>query len=268
VRNIKKREVPIMISEKSLNVVRKSSAQLKKPVRLVLFTSDAGCANCPEMKELSHAIKSHMGKVALENYDVVMDRDKTQLYGIQQVPAIVLQGGEGQTVVFYGLVEDVFLEVFMETLRSLSETRVWFPEDVRRALKHLVHDVQIRVFVESDCPLCRPVAETAVGLALESGFVNTAIIAADDFPELIKKYKIKKLPMTIFGDNLQMEGHVTESEFLEMIFEAEGVKPGPDRRCLSCGKPSADVICENCKTRIQAEAIDHKTRTEKGLQQP
>ncbi len=74
--------------------------------------------------------------------------------------------------------------------------------------------------------------------------------------------------MTIFGENLQMEGHVTESEFLEMIFEAEGIKPGTDRRCLVCGNPSPDIICSNCKTRIQAEAIDHKTRTEKGLQHP
>jgi hypothetical protein len=145
---------------------------------------------------------------------------------------------------------------------------VWFPDDVRRVLKHLDHDVRIRVFVESDCPLCRPVAETAIGLALESRYVSADIIVADDYPELIKKYKIKKLPMTIFGENLQMDGHVTESEFLEMIFEAEGIKPGTDRRCLVCSNLSPDIICSNCKTRIQAEAIDHKTRTEKGLQHP
>jgi hypothetical protein len=53
-----------------------------------------------------------------------------------------------------------------------------------------------------------------------------------------------------------------------MIFDAEGVKQGEDRRCLVCGKLSPDIICANCEIRIQAEAIDHKTRTEKGLQQP
>jgi hypothetical protein len=139
---------------------------------------------------------------------------------------------------------------------------------VRRVLKHLDHDVRIRVFVESDCPLCRPVAETAIGLALDSSFIATDIIVADNFPELIKKHKIRKLPMTIFGENLQMEGHVSESEFLQMIFDAEGLKPGKDRRCLVCGNLSPGIICANCERRIQAEAIDHKTRTEKGLQQP
>jgi predicted nucleic acid-binding Zn ribbon protein len=86
---------------------------------------------------------------------------------------------------------------------------------------------------------------------------------AGDFPELIKRHKITKLPTTIFGENLFMEGHVTESEFLEMIFQAEGIKPAPDRRCLVCGNPSPDSVCSQCKTRIQAEALEHKLKSEK-----
>jgi len=257
-----------MISERSLEIIKASARSLNKPVRLALFTSDTGCPACPEMTGLARALKSHFDKIALETYDLVMDRDKSQQYGIERVPAIVLQGGGGETATFYGLIEDVFLNILLDTIQSLSTAKVWFPDDVRRVLKHLDHDVRIRVFVESDCPLCRPVAETAIGLALESRYVYSDIIVADDYPELIKKYKIKKLPMTLFGENLQMEGHVTESAFLEMIFEAEGIKPGTDRRCLVCGKLSPDIICSNCKTRIQAEAIDHKTRMEKGLQQP
>jgi thiol-disulfide isomerase/thioredoxin len=257
-----------MISERSLEAIKTSASRLNKPVRLLLFTSDTGCATCPEMTDLARAIKAHFDKIALESYDLVMDRDKSQQYGVELVPAIVLQGGDGEMVTFYGLIEDVFLDILLDTLRALSSTKVWFPDDVRRVLKNLDHDVRIRVFVESDCPLCRPVAETAIGLALESRYVTAHIIIADEYPELIKKYKIKKLPLTIFGENLQMDGHVTEGEFLEMIFDAEGIKPGTDRRCLVCSKLSPDIICTNCKTRIQAEAIDHKTRTEKGLQQP
>ncbi len=257
-----------MISERSLEIVKTSEKHLNKPVRLVLFTSDTGCPACPEMTDLARAIKAHFDKIALESYDLVMDRDKSLQYGIERVPAIVLQGGDGETTAFYGLIEDVFLKILVDTVQSLSNTKVWFPEDVRRVLKHLDHDVKIQVFVESDCPLCRPVAETAIGLALENRYISTDIIVADNFPEVIKKHKIKKLPMTIFGANLQMEGHVTESEFLQMIFDAEGIKQGKDRRCLVCSKPSPDIICANCEIRIQAEAIDHKTRAEKGFQQP
>jgi hypothetical protein len=256
-----------MISERTRNIINASAKQLNKPVRLALFTSDRGCEACPDMLGLAQAIKGHFNKIALEIYDLTMDRDKSQQYGIELAPAIALQGGAGEMVAFYGLIEDVFLNILLNTIQALSFAKVWFPDEVRRVLKHLDHDVRIRVFVESDCPLCRPVAETAIGLALESRLVNTGIIVANDYPELIKKHKIKKLPMTIFGENLQLEGHVSETEFLEMIFEAEGIKPGTDRRCLVCGKVSPDIICSTCKTRIQAEAIDYKTRTEKGLQQ-
>ncbi len=257
-----------MISERTQEIIKTSAKRLNKPVRLVLFTSDRGCEACPDMLGLAQAIKDHFNKIALESYDLIMDRDKSQQYGIELVPSLVLQGGDGETVTFCGLIEDVFLIILLDTIQSLSTTKLWFPDDVRRVLKHLDHDVKIRVFVESDCPLCRPVAETAIGLALESRLVSTDVIVADDYPELIKKHNIKELPMTIFGKNLQMEGHVSETEFLEMIFEAEGIKPGTDRRCLVCSKVSPDIICSTCKARIQAEAIDHKTRTEKGLQQP
>ena len=92
------------------------------------------------------------------------------------------------------------------------------------------------------------------------------IIVASDFPDLVKKYKVTTLPTTIFGENLFMEGHVAESEFLEMIFQAEGIKPAPDRRCLVCGNSTPDAICEQCKTRIRAEALDHKLKSERTKQ--
>ncbi len=257
-----------MMPERTMEIIKTYTNRLKKPVRLVLFTSERGCAACPDMLGLVQAIKTHFDKIALESYDLVMDRDKSQQYGIQQAPAVVLQGWDGEMVAFYGLIEDVSLKILLDTIQSLSSTKIWLPDDARRALKHLAHDVKIRVFVESDCPLCRPVAKTAIGLALESGFIDTDIIVASDFPELIKKHKITVLPKTIFGENLHMDGHVTEGEFLEMIFQAEGLKTGPDQRCLVCGNPSPDIICASCKMRIQAEALDQKTRTEKGLQRP
>jgi len=240
-------------------------ARMKNPVRLVLFTSDVGCESCPDAGKLARAIKTRSPKIALEEYDMVMDRDKTSQYGIKMVPALVVQGGEGYAVTFSGLLEDVFLEVLLDTILAVSEKKVWFPEKIRDTLKYLSEDVKIQVYVDSDCAQCRPVAETAIGLALESKLIYTDIVIASDFPELIRKYDIKTLPKTIFGENLHMDGHVTESEFLEMIFKTEGLHPSRGRRCLTCGKPSPDLICTECKTRIQAEAVEYKRKTEKSM---
>ncbi len=252
-----------MIDENLLNTMQSSLAAMKNPVRLILFTSDAGCETCPEMLNLARAIKARSPKIALEIYDQVMDRDKAEQYGIKHVPALVIQGGNGRMARFYGLLESVFLRIVLDTILAVADNKIWFPADVRKALSHLEREVAIQVYVESDCPLCRPVAETAIGMAYESDLVVADILMANDFPDLIRKHSIKKLPRTIFGANLHMDGHVTESQFLEMIFQAEGVKVGPDKRCIVCGKPSPDIICTTCKNKIQAEAVDHKLKGEK-----
>ena len=251
-----------MLSDISLASIRKMNG-LKKPVRLIVFTTDIGCESCPDMEELGRAIKKQCDKIALETYDVVMDRDKAQLYGIKLAPTIIVQGGDGQWAAFAGYLEDSILEVLLSTIKALSEGTVWFPENILRALKHLSHDVKIRVFLESDCTQCRPVAETAIGLALTSSFISAEIVVASDYPDLVRKFSITKLPMTIFGENIQMNGHVTEGQFIEMIFQTEGIKPGQDRRCLICGNSSPDVICASCKTRVEAEAREHKLKSEK-----
>jgi hypothetical protein len=252
--------------ESAIQTMMQAAGALKKPVRLILFVNDVGCETCAEARQAAQVIKKNAPLVALEIYDQVMDRDKTQLYGIKRVPAMVVQDNDGHTVSFYGLLEDVFFSILIDTLHAASEKRAWFPADIRSTLRHLARTVPIQVFVETDCPLCRPVAHTAIGLAMESTLVGTDIIVASEYPELIKKYSMKTLPKTIFGENLHMDGHVTESEFLEMIFQAEGLQPGKDRRCLVCSNPSEDIICTSCKTRIQAESLTHKIREERSRQ--
>jgi len=254
------------MNELAIQMVMQSAGALKNPARLILFLSDVGCGACPEAKLAALAIKKNAPLVALEIYDQVMDRDKTELYGIKHVPAMVVQDSKGHTVTFYGLLEDVFFSILIDALHAASEGRTWFPVDIRSTLRHLARTVRIQVFVETDCPLCRPVAQTAIGLALESTLVSTEIIIASDYPELIRKHSIKILPKTIFGENLHMDGHVTEGEFIEMIFQAEGLQPGQNRRCLVCSNPSEDIICVNCKSRIQAESLNHKIREEKSRQ--
>jgi len=103
------------------------------------------------------------------------------------------------------------------------------------------------VLLENDCSLCRPVAETAIGLALASKLVSTEIIVADDYPELLSTLKVKILPFTVFGKQLTLEGHVSESSFIEMLFRAEkrkaaGVKCGA--LCAASRRPNLSAVVQ------------------------
>ncbi len=252
-----------MLTESTQKLIQNTLGQMKNPVRLVVFSQDSGCVQCPAVIALAKEIKSLSPKIALEVYDITMDRDKTELYGIQRAPALAVQGSTGRAVRFYGMVNAKFLEVLLDCVAAVSTDRVWFTDSVRSTVKLLEKDVHIQVFVDNACSLCRTVAETAIGLALENDLIHTDIIVARDFPDLVNKLRITTLPKTIFGENLHLDGHVTESEFLEMIFEAEGLRETREKRCLVCGNPSPDTICASCKAKIRAEAVSHKLGEEK-----
>lgn len=253
-----------MLKESTQQIIRDSLGQLKQPVRLVLFTSDTGCDICPDALLTARAMKAASAKIALETYDIAMDRDKSEEYGVKRVPTFAVQAQDGRTIKFSGTLEGVSLLLLLEAAHSIAGARPWFPEKIRSALKMLTQKVPVQVLLENDCNLCKPVAETAVGLALTNKHVSTEIIVADDYPELLSKLKVKLLPFTVFGPRLTLEGHVSESSFLEMLFKAEGQKAaGLDARCVVCGQPSPDLVCSSCKTKIQAEAVDHKRKDEK-----
>lgn len=249
-----------MLNELSLTILQNSGGQLKQPVRLIVFVKDA---SYPAVVELARAIKAQLGKIALEIYDIVMDRDKTEQYGIKRVPALVVQAGDNRMVTLYGQPENVSLEVLLNAIRNVSEKNTWFPEEIRKSLEQLTRDVTIRVFIDTNSQQSKFVAETAIGLAFGSERVDTDIIIAADFPELAAKYRVTTLPKTIFGDNLHLEGAILEADFLSMIFQAEGIQPGPDMKCLVCGKPAHTAICTNCTIRIEAEALQYKIQKEK-----
>jgi hypothetical protein len=252
-----------MIPEASLTIIKNYADQLLKPVRLVVFTGDACSRACTEAIELARAIKAGMGRVAVETYDMAMDRDKTEQYGIQRVPALVVQGGDGRTITFFGLPESMILEVLLDTIRAVSEGKSSLPESIRHSLKRFSDAVSVQVFVRSDCALCKSAAELAINFTLASDRIDTAVIMVKDFPQLAAKYAVTALPKTVFGGDEQVEGDIPEAEFFEKIFHAQGSKPGPDRRCLTCGSQSSDIICQQCKIRIRAEALDHKRKIEK-----
>ncbi|HSA59620.1 MAG TPA: hypothetical protein VLJ37_08045 [bacterium] len=43
----------------------------------------------------------------------------------------------------------------------------------------------------------------------------------------------------------------------------EAGKSGKEIRCLMCGKPGPETICQHCKTLVQAEALEKKRKAEK-----
>lgn len=61
----------------------------------------------------------------------------------------------------------------------------------------------------------------------------------------------------------EQEGNMPESEKKAGYGENER-SPDEWRKCLICGKPASESICEHCKITVQAEALAQKRKIEKG----
>jgi hypothetical protein len=252
-----------MVWELDKQAIEKASCRLPKPVRLALFTTDSGCETCAAMVETAQLIKQHIKGVALETYDMVMDRDKSDLYVVRHVPTFVMEGADRAFVSIQGMVKGVWLRTALNTIKMIAGSKRWFSEDITSSLSHLENDVTIRVFVEEECDECVHMAASCIGLALGNPKVRTDVVIASYFPELRKKLNVTKLPVLIFGNNLRLDGHATSSDIIETVFHAEGLKEGPNRHCLICTQITSDLICTSCKNRVQAEAFEQRLKSQR-----
>lgn len=251
-----------MLKASTRQLVRDSLASLQSAVKVILFTADSGCDACPSAEELAQALKGASPKAALEQYNATMDRDKTEEYGITRIPSFVVQARDGRCAAFSGSIDGISLIMLLDAIAGLSAGRRWLPEQASTPLRLLTRGVRVQVFVENDCSLCKPVAETALGVAFTNKIVSTEIVVADDYPEAVAKLSIKILPTTFFGSTVRFEGHADEDVFFELLFQAEEQHGPTGHRCVVCGKDSPGTICTDCKERIRAEAVSHKRAEE------
>ncbi|MFA5072513.1 MAG: thioredoxin family protein [Nitrospirota bacterium] len=252
-----------MTHEKLASRIQENRSDFIKPVRLVFFSREKERQAHASILEFAKIFEGQTTKIILESYDMVMDKDKVEDYGIQRSPALVVEGLQEKKIFFYGWIEHFSDEILFETVHALSGPGIWLPPDIRTALDRLTNKVVVRVFVNDTCQECKDAAHQAVAFSLSSRYLEADIIHANYYPDLVKKNQITRLPKTIFGELVSVEGIVSDGEFLERIFQAEGTKPRSDRRCLLCGLDSQDAICLRCKNRIQAEALEQKRKREK-----
>jgi thiol-disulfide isomerase/thioredoxin len=61
-------------------------------VRLLFFTQTLDCETCPQTRQILDELPALSGKIAFEDVNFVLEKDKAQQYGIDRVPAIAVLG--------------------------------------------------------------------------------------------------------------------------------------------------------------------------------
>ena len=84
--------------------VRERFEELREPVKLVVFSQSLSAADlCRENEQLVREVADLSDKLSVETLNLAIDRERAEAYGVDQVPAIVVEGARDYGIRFYGV---------------------------------------------------------------------------------------------------------------------------------------------------------------------
>ena len=89
-----------LISPADQDKLREAFNEMKSNVRLLFFTQTLGCETCLQTRQILDELPLLSDKIAIDEVNFVLEKEKAQRYGIDRVPAIALayddEAGETQ----------------------------------------------------------------------------------------------------------------------------------------------------------------------------
>jgi len=210
--------------EHKTHIKEELQANIRDPVRIVVFTQEMECQFCKEARELAQEVVSLVpDKITVEIYDFVRDAEKAKEYGVDKVPAIAIIGNRDYGVRYYGIPYGYEFNPFIDNIINVSKGTTNLSEEAKTKLKSLDKPVHIQVFVTLTCPYCPVAAGLAHKFAIESGMVKSDVIEVAEFPHLGQKYSVMGVPKIVINERTELVGAVPETQFVAHILQA--VKP-------------------------------------------
>ena len=200
--------------------VREAFAELKSPVRLMIFTQTLECAYCQQNRELLEEIAELSDQITAEVYNFVVDKEQVEAYGVDKIPAVAILGQEDYGVRFYGIPAGYEFTSLVHAIRLVGGLGSQLDEDARAKLEALSDPVHLQVFVTPTCPYCPQAVALSYEMAYASPMVHADGIEATEFPQLAIKYQVAGVPRTVINEDTYLEGAAPPDMLLEKIVEA------------------------------------------------
>jgi len=209
-----------MLEEKEKRLVTELFKNLKNPVKLINFTQELECQFCRETRKLLKEVSELSDKVSLEVYNFQLDKEKVSQYGVDKIPASVIEGDKDYGVRYYGMITGYEFAALLQDIVDVSKGESGLLPKTKEQLKKLNQKIHLQVFTTPTCPYCARAASLAHKFALESDFLSADVIEAMEFPHLVNKYGVLGVPKTIINEQTSVEGSLPEDKFLSEILKA------------------------------------------------
>lgn len=193
---------------------------LANPVKIILFTQEFECQFCKIARELLEEVSGISGKISLEIYDFVRDKDRTDQYGIDKIPATVILGDRDYGIRFFGVPGGYEFTALVQDILAVGNRDPGLPQDVMHDLAKVDKPVHIQVMISPACPYCANAVHTAHRFAMAADAIRADMVETTEFPYLATKYNVHGVPHIVVNETYSFVGSKPEKEFLQEILKA------------------------------------------------
>ncbi len=220
-----------MLTPELQQQVREFFKQLADKVKLVVFTQEGlvqlpglECASCRDNRLLIEELASLSDKIEVVVHDFVKDRAKADEYGVDKIPATIVENGSGRRVRFFGWPGGYEFASLLHAIKMVSTGESGLSERTKQELSRIKKPVHIQVFVTPTCPYCPMAVQLAHAMAVESPLITADMVNASDFPHLANRYGVYAVPKTVINESLSFEGAAPEAQLLSFVLQAGGAQ--------------------------------------------
>ena len=136
-----------MLTERDRAAVRKEFERLTGPVKLVVFSQELLAGDlCRENEQLVREVAELSDQITVEVLNLAIDRDRAEAYGVDQIPAIVVEGARDYGLRFYGIPSGYEFSNLIDAMITASTGEAQLSELTKSSLSALGEDVHIKVF--------------------------------------------------------------------------------------------------------------------------
>jgi alkyl hydroperoxide reductase subunit AhpF len=127
--------------------VRRVFERLRDSVKLVIFSQSLASAElCAENEQLVREVAALSDKITVEVLNPAIDRDRAAGYGVDRVPAIVVEGARDYGIRFYGVPTGYEFGNLVDSIVLASTGEPALSDETKTALAGLAADIDIKVF--------------------------------------------------------------------------------------------------------------------------
>lgn len=136
-----------ILSDRDQTAVKKEFQRLTGPVKLVVFSQELVAGDlCRQNEQLAREVASLNDKISVEVLNPAVDRDRAEAYGVDQVPAIAVEGARDYGLRFLGIPSGYEFTNLIDAIVIASTGEPTLAEETKSTLRGLTSRVDIKVF--------------------------------------------------------------------------------------------------------------------------